>query len=226
MAIDPSLLISGAVPDPAAMAPPMGGIPTTLPVDPMQPMGMPIPQGVPLAPQGVPAMAAPPMMVEQPAPQLPPALLIPEWLIDEIAERNLERENELVDRVADVMGPPRDSRGYSLDEQVSMYLSVPEDLADEGDRDEVIASMRDDGVSEDEIMDHVYPLRRILFIMAGPNPRDIVRYAKRIHGIAMARLNGLPDPDEPYGSDHLDDDASDTSDDDAVDNFEEDGDYL
>jgi hypothetical protein len=200
MAIDPAQM-AAAMPDMAAMQampqmpvpPEMAPMPGMPAIDPAAAamgggMGMPAPQGPPPA---------------------PPSLLIPDWLIEEIADQMLDREDELVTLAYEVMGPPRGTEGYSLDQQVAMYLAVPASLQNEDERDEAIYQMRAAKISEDEIMAAIYPLRPILFKMAGTSPDEVEAYARYIHPIAMRRLNTLPEVTSPFGSDEDEDDVSD-----------------
>jgi hypothetical protein len=156
--------------DPAAMQqmqalPPEAQVPVAPPMPPG--LGMPVPpMGPGAGPMGAPA-----------EPQKKPPLLLPPRLAKQLAQGYVDAARQNAQLISDVTGPPDDFERFPLKEQVKAWHK--RDIRQDP------YALREQGLSDVEIRDKVYPLRRILLKMVGPSPTDRAKFAARMRAERM-----------------------------------------
>ena len=156
------------------------------------------------------------MMPPQEEPPPDPAqelMLLPDWLVDQIARRQLEREQAMATKMAEFFGPPPGHVEYTLEDQLLLWRATPKHLSDPEERHRAMWEMQEAGKSPTEIRDAVWPLRAVMLKMASSEPTGQVRYAARMQQLDESRLADLPDPEEPFAA------SDDESDYDEQDDF-------
>lgn len=162
--IDPAQL--GAMTE--AIQPALGGPPAAPP---------PMPPGPPALPGGEPPMAPPPVdpaalgMAPPEEPKKPP-LLLPPRLARQLAQGYVDQARTMARQVADFTGPPDDFTRMPLKAQVQAWYKR--------DARQDPYALKEQGLSDVEIRDKVYPLRRVLLKMAGPRPADRAAFARKM----------------------------------------------
>lgn len=149
--VDPQQMAAMA----GAMQPAVGGPPAApQPMDPTAPMGGPV-------------------MAAQPQPeQKKPPLLLPPTLAKSLANGYVDQVKAMSQLIADQSGPPDDFTRFPLKEQVAAWHKR--------DARQNPYELKQQGMSDTEIRDKVYPLRPILLKMAGPRPIDRVKFAQKM----------------------------------------------
>lgn len=162
--------------DPAAMAKMAGAL---------QPaVGAGGPPMVP-PPEAGPMMMPPPMGGPPPEPEKP-HLILPPKLAKSLAQGYVDQVRQMAQMLADQAGVPDEFQRFSLKDQVKAYYKR--------DARQDPLALKDQGLSDIEIRDKVYPLRRILLKMAGPRPDDRVKFAQRMKA-ERARLDTIQGDD-------------------------------
>lgn len=133
------------------------------------PPGDMLPQG-PLPPEAMQGMPAGPG--GPPQEQKKPPLILPPRLAKQMAQGYVDQVRAMSQQLADYAGHPDEYQRMSLKDQVSAwYRRDP--------RHDPLA-LKDQGLSDAEVRDKVYPLRKILLKLAGPRPKDRVAFARRM----------------------------------------------
>jgi hypothetical protein len=117
-----------------------------------------------------------------PEPKKPP-LLLPPTLAKQLARGYVDTARQMAGLLTDHVGPPDDFSRFTQKQQVQAWYK--RDL-----RQDPLA-LKDQGLSDVEIRDKVYPLRRVLLKMVGPSPKDRVRFVQRMQA-ERARIDTLP----------------------------------
>ena len=119
-------------------------------------------------------------MGEPPPPPKKPPLLLPPKLAKQLAQGYVDQARQMAQLIAEQTGPPDEFERFPLKEQVKAWYKR--------DARQDPYALKEQGLSDVEIRDKVYPLRRVLLKMAGPRPEDRVRFTQRMKA-ERARLD-------------------------------------
>lgn len=135
-----------------------------MPPEAQAPVAPPVPPGPGVGPMG--EMVAPPEEKKK------PPLLLPPRLAKQLARAYVDSAREMAQKISDITGPPDEFERYSTKEQVKAWYK--RDIRQDP------YALREEGKSDVEIRDAVYPLRRILLKMIGPSPTERAKFAARM----------------------------------------------
>lgn len=101
-----------------------------------------------------------------------PPLLLPPKLARELAQGYVDQVRSMSSMISEQTGPPEEFERMKVKDQVRAW-NKRNPTADP-------QALKEQGLSPVEIRDKVYPLRRVMLKMVGPNPTERARFAERM----------------------------------------------